>query len=38
MYLLSIVIFFNFEKQKFGFYFLYKMQINLKHHVKSEMD
>ena len=26
------------KKQKFGFYFLYKMQINLKHHVKSEMD
>ena len=35
---LSIAIFFNFDKKKFGFYFLCKMQINLKHHVKSEID
>ena len=35
--LLPYFLIFNFEK-KFVFYFLYKMQINLKHHVKSEIE
>ena len=36
--LLPYFLIFDFEKKKFGFEFLYKMQINLKHHVKSEID
>ena len=34
---IAIFLIFNFEK-KFGFEFLYKLQINLKQHVKSEID